>query len=287
MKESYGVKNLEFIFICIGTVASLATIYTLPDQIQFIASSAMILIILFILGLRAYRKVTPRYTVVADSSNVNNYFVRYATFADLQDICNLQKEAYTAEDAVPVKLYQEWYEVNPDGFFVLEVSGKVNQVVGHLTLLAIKEERLNLYKSGLIRETEIRGCDLIPSGNKAEIKDLYVESFIIKKSHRKSGIPCIYRMMKNMVLSFCDPKVAKWVYAMAATGDGEKTIEGMKTVSGEKFNPVSIAVDRADSHNMYAVDFQDFLKIAETKESQFEFNMLHRRPNKTLQRTSR
>ena len=56
---------------------------------------------------------------------------------------------------------------------------------------------------------------------------LYIESVIIKRQHRRNAMFCLVRMLRTMVLNFCDPKAARHAYAMAATKDGEKTLRGM------------------------------------------------------------
>lgn len=203
--------------------------------------------------------------------NFPTYQVRYATRDDLNEIAELQASFY-AKDAVPLHRYKEWYSVNPDGFFVIEMTTPKKELIGHFTLLAIKNDRMEAYKAGAIKETDILKYDLFSPAEKSTIKDIYVESIIIKKEHRRHAIPSLIRILKTTILSFCDPEIVEKVYAMAATLDGKKTLRGMN------FSLIDTPVGhkRLDEHEMYEADFTAFMTALERQELSCEMRLLSR-----------
>ena len=197
------------------------------------------------------------------------YQVRYAARDDLKEIFALQKHFYS-EDAVPIERYKEWYAANPDGFFVIEMTSPKKQLIGHFTLLAIKSDRMTAYKAGKIREADILGCDLFGPELKSKMKEIYVESLIIKKEHRRYAIPNLIRILKTTILSFCDPLVVESVCAVAATADGAKTLRCMH------FEVLDSEHKRLDGHEMYRANFANFMVELEQHERNCEMRLLAR-----------
>jgi len=210
-------------------------------------------------------------TSIVGPLNFPTYQVRYASKADLNEIAAMQAQFYP-NDAVPLQRYKDWFSVNPEGLFVIEMTSPKKDLIGHFTLLAIKNDRMEAYKSGLIKETDILGCDLFDPQQKSKIKNIYVESIIIKKEHRRHAIPNLIRILKTTVLSFCDPAVAERVYAMAATTDGKRTLRGMG------FNVVDCPAGqkRVDNHEMYETTFPEFMAALERQELNCEMRLLSR-----------
>jgi hypothetical protein len=206
------------------------------------------------------------------------YGIREAQVSDLEEITKIQRSFYPS-DAVPIEVYREWYSANPDGFFVIEATLTNNdgsehkEIVGHLTFLAIKDEMLERYKIGQIRETAIGSKDLFRSSEKSLIKNIYIESVIVKRAHRRQGVFCLIRMLKTMIVSFCDEGIAEKVYAMAATDDGIRMLKGM---GFSIFVHRDMREKRLDGHEMYECDFKDFMKVVIDRETKHEINMLRR-----------
>lgn len=266
-------RVLEVVGSCVGIVSACVGIYVAPTEIRVVALWGLFILILSIGAYVIYPLIKKRAAVFPMLVNASSYVVRHATKNDLYDIAQLQKLAYSKEDAVPIDLYKEWYEVNPGGFFVLKDVGSTNEneIVGHITFLSIKDERLELYRKGLIWETEIRGCDLIPASSKSDIKNVYVESVIITRKHRRAGVPYMYRALREMLCAFCDPSVVENIYAIAATDDGAKTLKRM----GFTVIDAGPNSKRVDGHDMFVSNFREFLSKTERIESELGVSLIN------------
>lgn len=224
---------------------------------------------------RIKRKIT---TVLGAKLDYPSYQVRRATREDLIAISRMQKSFYP-DDAVPLDLYREWYDVNGNGFFVVVLSrlgGRpdLEDIIGHFTFLAIGEQRMKLYREGKIRETDIRGVDLVAPAESVVVENIYIESIIVKANHRRHAMPCLLGMLKTMTLSFCNGAVPQYVYAMAATGDGRKALHSLSCF--ELLEPSS-GGKRVDEHTMHRAAFEKFVSAVEARGEQYEINQLNRR----------
>jgi hypothetical protein len=265
----------------IGLISAIVTIVTAPDpNLRSVATIVLMVIVsitlLIVCCISAYSIFKNMITVIGYVTPPR-YGVREAQVSDLVEIAKLQKAFYPT-DAVPLKVYKEWYSVNPEGFFVIEATitrddgSEYREIVGHFTFLAIKDECLESFKRGEILETTITQKDLLSSSEKSIIKNLYIESVIVKRAHRRQGVFCLIRMLKTMICNFCDPKIAEKVYAMAATGDGEKALKGM----GFSMVRHHMRLPREDGHEMYECDFKNFMEVVIDRETKHEINLLHR-----------
>lgn len=268
-------QNLKIISSGIGVISGALGILTAEGNWRTISICALLIIISLALYSTLNKLLRHHFTTVIGEMPPPRYSIREARITDLQGVADLQ-ESFYPDDAIPVNLYKEWYEVNPDGFFVIESKTtskdgfELKELVGHFTFLAIRDECLNLYREGEIREKDIRHYSLL--GPDDVIKNIYVESVIVKKAHRRHAMFCLVRMLKTMVCNFCDPEVVERVYAMAATRDGEKTLRGMG------FTQVTRArlAERLDGHEMFECDMAQFMKTLIDRETKHEINMLHR-----------
>jgi N-acetylglutamate synthase-like GNAT family acetyltransferase len=268
-------QNLKIISSGIGVISGALGILTAEGNWRTISLCALLIIVSLALYFTLSKILRHHFTTVIGDMPPPRYSIREARINDLTSIAELQRSFYP-DDAVPIELYKEWYEVNPNGFFVIESKTtskdglEHKELVGHFTFLAIRDECMDLYREGEIRETDIRHYSLL--GPDDVIKNLYVESVIVKKSHRRHAMFCLVRMLKTMVCNFCDPEVAERVYAMAATKDGEKTLKGMGFTRIERQN----RKDRKDGHEMFDCSFESFMKTIIERETKHEINMLHR-----------
>jgi hypothetical protein len=132
---------------------------------------------------------------------------------------------------------------------------------------------LGKYKNGEILETHIGSKDLFSSSERSLIKNIYVESVIVKRAHRRQGVFCLIRMLKTMIVNFCDKEIAEKVYAMAATDDGIRMLKGM---GFSAFVRRDMRQKRLDGHEMYECDFKEFMEVVIDRETKHEINMLRR-----------
>lgn len=209
---------------------------------------------------------------------IPGYGIRMAVPADLEKICDLQEHFY-GNDAVPLKLYQEWFNANPDGFFILqrttfeENNSIKKELVGHFTLLSIKPDIFDVYRGGNMLETGIEKRHLYGSHEKNLMKTIYVESLMIEDDEltRSEGMRVIIRMMDTMLSKFCGEHVPDYVYAMAATDNGSGTLKkwGFNEDSYGKLTD-----ERLDGHPMFVSGFQTFRDRLKSKEQNLEMNLL-------------
>ncbi|TWT94470.1 hypothetical protein [Stieleria varia] len=279
MHLSQSSKNsLNFIGPGIGFVSGIIGIIGADGNLRIVGISTMLIVLSGAFFYQIQYEIRRRFASVIGYKMPPMYSVREAMESDLVEIAKLQASFYP-DDAVPVELYKEWYDVNQDGFFVIEARTidsnglESKELVGHFTLLAIKDDCMELYREGDILETGIRHYNLLSDKEKDSIKSIYIESIIIKKAHRRHAMFCIVRMLRTMICHFCNPDVVEKVYAMAATQDGEKTLLGLGfTLVGRKNRK-----QRLDKHEMYESDFSSFLANIIDRESKHEVNMLHRK----------
>lgn len=186
-----------------------------------------------------------------------SFRVRPARREDLPWISELQREMYSAADAVPLALQKEWFEANPNGFFIVE-NGK-GRPAGHMTLLPVKKECLDRYKeegeAGLI-EREIRNSCLHRPQEMASASDLYLESLILPLAGRTAARQALMAALPGMIARLGKDAVDGNILAMAATLAGEKWLLRMG------FLKISRAGYRRDRHNLYQASLPDFLRRA-------------------------
>jgi hypothetical protein len=271
----FKADNFKIISSGIGVISGGLGIVTAQGNPRTISICALLIVVSLALYSTIINIFRHRFTTVIGNFPPPRYSIREARITDIQGIADLQNSFYP-DDAVPADIYKEWFEANPEGFFVIESKTTSKQgfeqkeLVGHFTLLAIRDDCLKLYREGDIRETNIRGYNLLGPD---EIKrTIYVESVIVKKSHRRHAMFCLVRMLKTMIYNFCEPEMVERVYAMAATNDGEKTLRGMGFTQVTRENRLK----RVDGHEMFECEFSQFMKAVIDRETKHEINMLHR-----------
>ena len=262
-------KIFEIVSASFGIVGGVVGLYGATGEAQMLGLWAALLISSCLLLYFIYPALKRRRASILGSLDFPVYQIRYATREDLKEISVLQRHFYS-EDAVPLARYKEWYDANPDGFFVIEMTSPKKELIGHFTLLAIKNDRMEAYKAGKIRETDILACDLFTPALKSKVKQIYVESLIIKKEHRRHAIPSMIRILKTAISSFCDPQAVQSIYAVAATNDGAKTLNAMR------FNTVDTDHKRLDGHEMYRANFTEFMEALGQHELNCEMRLLNR-----------
>jgi hypothetical protein len=178
------------------------------------------------------------------------YYMEPATAADVDWIARLEAQVYTAADAVPGHVLREWYESNPDGFNIIRMRN--GERVGHIDLLPLRPATLRKFLEGTIVEKDIRGDSLYPPSERAQIKDLYVESIIVLPPKGYSNAPAILCVLTNfaaLVERVCDPAQVESIYAMAASSSGERLLKRLG------FDLLTPGDQRADRHGVFCARF--------------------------------
>ena len=190
-----------------------------------------------------------------------------ATPEDIKRIADLERKAYSKEDAVPYSILSHWYSANPSGFFVI----KSNQhLIGHIDILPLKPKLLQKFIRGKgINEKDIRGEDLYTTRYRNKIKDLYVESVIITGNRATKAASLLKLLsqesMEHMLANICPLDNVERIHAIAASTAGDNIMKRLG------FTVTTDACCRDDKHNMYSIKMKDLINI---NRSGFLFQLL-------------
>lgn len=174
-----------------------------------------------------------------------------ATPEDLAWIFRLEIDAYSAHYAVARRTLEEWYATNPDGFSILTMNGRK---IGHITIIPLRPRILKSCVQGTIVEQDIHEDSLYTPGEKHLIRNLYFESIIIDSPKGHSTLPvkaltCLARDFVPLIRRICDPTNLENVYAVAASGLGERFMKGLG------FDQVKSGQERSDQRALYVAKF--------------------------------
>jgi N-acetylglutamate synthase-like GNAT family acetyltransferase len=174
-----------------------------------------------------------------------------ATPDDLDWIFRLEIEAYSAQYAVARRTLEQWYGCNPDGFSVFTINGRR---IGHLTILPLRPTILESFAQGTIEEQELNAASLYTPGEKQLVRNLYFESIITDSGGAPATLPikaltCVAREFVPLISRISEPANLENVYALAASGRGERLLEGLG------FERVRSDRERADKRTLYAASF--------------------------------
>lgn len=177
--------------------------------------------------------------------------VRPATPEDLDWIFRLEIDAYSAQYAVARAKLDEWYCANPEGFSVLTMNG---QKIGHITILPLRPALLESFLQGTILEQEIHGASLYTPAERDLVRNLHVESIIVKSPQGRSTPPlkalmCLGRNFLHLIQRVCEPANLENVYALSASGQGESFIKGVG------FKRVGSVQDETKPPGLYVAKF--------------------------------
>lgn len=252
---------LKIALSTVGIIGSVSTIIIRGGLPLYLSILVLVVVILgYVIG-KAMAKLRGDIPIINLSARV----LRCALPEDLEQIAKLQTQFYP-NDAVPFNKYKEWYEANPSGFFVMEDEEK--GIVGHITMLAVREPILRKYKMGVIKETDIEGSDLFGIKERDQIDHIYVESVICAAEFKMAFSEAVARSFDSMMAIFADYKNLKTVYAMAATDRGEGLLNRFA------FEEIGTADERKDKHKMCQIAFPKFIERLNKLESRLEITAL-------------
>jgi hypothetical protein len=191
----------------------------------------------------------------AESSKIRRTFqVTQADLDDLHWIGELEAETYSRADAVPPVILDAWFRANPSGFSVIVADNE--ERVGHIDILPLRPDALQRFMRGAIVEREIEGKHLFGESERQQVRDLYVESVILKRSAGLSGATTVMFLLSqflSITRRICDPMQVENVYAIAASNSGEHL---MRQVGFSVITPADL---REDGHDFFGIQFSDLL----------------------------
>lgn len=175
-----------------------------------------------------------------------------ATPEDLDWIFHLEIDAYSAQYAVAQRTLEQWYRRNPNGFSILTMNGRR---IGHITIVPLHPKILESFVQGTIVEPDIREDCIYAPREKHLIRNLYFESIITGFPKGTSttlpikALTCLARDFVPLISRICDPSNLENVYALAASGPGERLLKGLG------FDQVKGGLERADQRALYVARF--------------------------------
>lgn len=174
-----------------------------------------------------------------------------ATPEDLDWIFRLEIDTYSVQHAVARKKLDEWYGSNPDGFSIVTMNGRR---IGHLTIVPLRPNILESFVDGTVMEQDIHEDSLYTPREKHLIRNLYVESIILDSPKGPSTLPisAFARLARDFIplmSRICDPAKLENIYALAASGRGERFMKGLG------FVPVKGSQARSDGRTLYVAQF--------------------------------
>lgn len=168
----------------------------------------------------------------------------------------MQASAYGAA-AVPAAVLGEWHAANPHAFSVL--TAPHGDIVGHLHLLPVRPAPLHAFVEGRIHDFEIRGDGVHRPGEREQVRDLYLESIMVRmepREARRAALACLLGTVGGMVQEIAEPHVVENVYAIAATEPGRRLLARLGFVL------VSPGARRVDGLDLVRVGCADLLHRA-------------------------
>jgi hypothetical protein len=195
------------------------------------------------------------------------YVVVPAKAQDITWTVQLRADCYSEEDALPEDLLQEWYSTNPNGFFIIKENNGPR--IGHLDLLPIRPRTLKKFCHGKITERQILEDSLYSPEEKESITDLYIEGIIISppehypQTANAVAMRTVLQSFGIIIETLCNPKNLRYMYAVAASQSGERTLKHLG------FQLLQKGEDRVDSHDLYEAEYatvaQNVAKICDKR----------------------
>ena len=177
-----------------------------------------------------------------------NYQVTQATRNEIGWIAEFEAEVYSREDAISEQTLLEWYTINPNGFSIVKMAD--GKKIGHIDILPLRPNTLDVFLNGNIVEQDIRGDSLYKASEQHLIKDLYVESIILrppKPLSNTSAILCVLSNIVPMIERIASIEQIEYIYAIAASSSGEKLLRHLG------FDVLKSAAQRKDNHDLFRV----------------------------------
>jgi hypothetical protein len=181
--------------------------------------------------------------------------IRASALEDIESTASQERTVYSAEDAVPEATLRDWYLRNRSGFNTILYE---NKNVGHLNLLAFKQDFLTRFIEGKLVEKDAKAADIYPAANRRSIKDLYVESFaILHPGENSKGKILIQVLSQFSEISsrVCPPDQIRNVYALAATREGKKLLSHLR------FSELKTEHLRKDGLSFFCILYTDLVRL--------------------------
>jgi hypothetical protein len=247
-------KHLINIFVVVaGLLGTVISVLSAPAGLRIISGIAFALLATVVAVVILWRKVSrlrrSQRELLSDDALIavtSCFTLRPATKTDVDWIAAQEAEIYSAGDAIPAEIMQEWFAANPYAFIV--ICDCHSACVGHLNILPIKPNTLNMLIEGKIRERDIRGDSIYSAAERELVSCLWVESIALNINNRylrARALLNVFERSREVIQRLADPARLSNFYALSATRAGDCLIKRFG------FQVVSPRDKRTDSHDLY------------------------------------
>jgi len=181
----------------------------------------------------------------------NRFVLRPADESDIDWIAAQEAQVYSADDAIPADVLQEWFEANRYACNV--ICDLRASRVGHINILPIKSNTLHLLLDGRIRERDVRGDSIHSAAERDVVSCLWVESITldVPQPHlRARALLNVFQRAPHIMERLADPMNLRHVYALSATRAGDNLIKRFG------FQIASAHIKRTDGHDLYCATYE-------------------------------
>jgi hypothetical protein len=247
-------RELAIILSVLAIVSAFATILSAPLWVFWGCFLILCAFTAFLLGKRLIgHHPLPYNPVITDGP----YTVFPADESDIRWAAEQAKKVYMGIDIISQELMLEWFNANPNGFFV--VKDRHGHRCGNIDILPLRPDTFKRFLAGELIEQDIRGDSLFHPDETEHISDLYVESVVVVNANReREGNPyAVQRIILSvpvMLSGFCSHGNLAKIYAVGGSNNGIKLMRHLG------FDMISGGDGRKDKHKVFVTGIEDLIR---------------------------
>jgi hypothetical protein len=259
-------KRLINVFIALaGLLGTVISVLSAPPNLRFIFGVAFallaIVVVLVILWNRVSKLRRSQKILLSDDALIavtSRFVLRSAHKSDVDWVAAQEAKVYSEDDAIPSEILQEWFAANPYAFNIICDLHAAR--VGHLNLIPIKPNTLQMLLDGKIRERDVRADSIYSAAERDAVSCLWVESITIDVPNpylRARALLNVFERAHDTIERLAHPASLTHFYALSATRAGDNLIKrfGFKVASARN--------KRTDGHDLYCASYEVIKRKAE------------------------
>jgi hypothetical protein len=173
-------------------------------------------------------------SLVDDMSSDGAYTCTFITPQRLREACDLT-EPYYGDDYVPGDIAVQWWNSNPKGF--TDIANSEGVLCASFGILALKDSFMDLFLSGRVTDSQLRGEDIHNLEDSKKSSRLYISGVVVRDPSTYKGskrarvmvwamlwyIKVVYGLQRKKIL-----------YTLAVTKESDRLLKhmGFQLVSG-------------------------------------------------------
>ena len=186
--------------------------------------------------------------VVEEIEKGEKYTAQYCTQAQLQEACDMTREHY-GQEYVAGDIAEQWRLANPEGF--VSITSAAGDLCACFGVLGLDAGFQGEFYRGRVRDTELRGTDILSFKDTKKCPKLYLSGIIVREPRTfTSGTR--FRVMLWVLLQYYRKCFgfhrSRTLYALAANPESERLIRALG------FGLVCIGDQRNDKCSLYELE---------------------------------